>query len=244
MLPSLGDFTILGGRVFSCGVPVSGLHDGGVTGTLMEHIKEYHRAELKTDRGKLTVEGPVPPDTLMKYPFHSGLVAFRPPEKQSEAILGISRLPEGRVIIARTETEVVGYVTFLYPDSLEHWSKGNMHDLLELGAIEVAAPYRKFNVARTLLRVAFADPHMENYIVISTEYYWHWDLKGTRLSVWEYRNVMEKVMSSAGLEWFATDDPEITVHPANCLMARIGKNIPPESVEKFDQLRFQYRYLY
>ncbi len=89
-----------------------------------------------------------------------------------------------------------------------------------------------------MLKTAFADPAMENYIVISTEYYWHWDLKGTGLSVWEYRKVMEKVMGSAGLEWFATDDPEITSHPANCLMARIGKNVPLESIEKFDRLRF------
>jgi hypothetical protein len=28
-----------------------------------------------------------------------------------------------------------------------------------------------------------------------------------------------------GLEVFATDDPEITSHPANCLMARIGNRI-------------------
>lgn len=211
---------------------------------MMEHIKEYHRIEWKADREPLTAEGPVSPETLERFPFHPGLVAFRPPAEQREAIIGISRLPEGRIIIARTGAEVIGYVTFLYPDPLEHWSKGNMHDLLELGAIEVTAPYRRYHVARNLLRVAFSDPHMENYIVISTEYYWHWDLKGTGLSIWEYRNVMEKVMSSAGLERFATDDPEITAHPANCLMARIGKNVPLESMEKFDRLRFQYRYLY
>ncbi len=28
---------------------------------------------------------------------------------------------------------------------------------------------------------------MEDYIIITTEYYWHWDLKGTGLKVWEYR---------------------------------------------------------
>ena len=32
-------------------------------------------------------------------------------------------------------------------------------------------------------------------------------------------------MSKGGLEVFATDDPEITSHPANCLMARIGNRI-------------------
>ncbi|PTX55200.1 acetoin utilization protein AcuA [Melghirimyces profundicolus] len=210
----------------------------------MEHRKEYHRTVLQTDTGELTVEGPVSPEQLRKYPFHSGLVAFRPPDEQREALIGISRLTEGRIIVARTEKEIVGYVTFLHPDPLEHWSSANMEDLLELGAIEVAAPYRQYGVARALLRVTFMDPHMENYMVFSTEYYWHWDLKGTGLSVWEYRDVMEKVMGTVGLEWVATDDPEITAHPANCLMARIGKNVPLESMEKFDRLRFHYRFLY
>jgi len=210
----------------------------------MEHIKRYHRRILDADGKRLVTEGPVPPETIERYPFHEGLVAFRPPEKQREAMIGIARLPEGRIIIARTDDTIVGYVSFLYPDPMERWSEGNMEDLLELGAIEVAPPYRKYGVAKAMLKTAFADPAMENYIVISTEYYWHWDLKGTGLSVWEYRKVMEKVMGSVGMEWFATDDPEITAHPANCLMARIGKNVPLESIEKFDRLRFINRHFY
>lgn len=210
----------------------------------MEHLKQYHRNLISTDIGQLIVEGPVSPDTLEQYPFHSGLVAFRPPEEQHKAIVSISKLPEGRIIITRTEKEIVGYVTYLYPDPLEHWSTAKMDDLLELGAIEVAAPYRKYGIAKGMLKTSFQDPYMEQYIVISTEYYWHWDLKGTGLSVWAYRRVMEKVMNSAGLEWFATDDSEITAHPANCLMARIGQKVPLQSVEKFDRLRFRHRYFY
>ncbi len=210
----------------------------------MEHVKRYHRKVLNANGKCLVTEGPVSPETIERYPFHEGLVAFRPPEQQRKAMIEIARLPEGRIIIARTEDTIVGYVSFLYPDPLERWSEGNMEDLLELGAIEVAPPYRKYGVAKAMLKTAFADPAMENYIVISTEYYWHWDLKGTGLSVWEYRKVMEKVMGSVGMEWFATDDPEITSHPANCLMARIGKNVPLESIEKFDRLRFIYRHFY
>ena len=33
---------------------------------------------------------------------------------------------------------------------------------------------------------------MEDYLVITTEYYWHWDLKGTGLTVWDYRKMMEQ----------------------------------------------------
>lgn len=92
--------------------------------------------------------------------------------------------------------------------------------MIELGAIEVIPAYRGTGTGKTLLAVSFMGDEMEDYLVITTEYYWHWDLKGTGLNVWDYRKMMERMMSSAGFEYFATDDPEITSHPANCLMAR------------------------
>ena len=50
-------------------------------------------------------------------------------------------------------------------------------------------------------------------------------MKYAQLDVFEYKRLMQKLMQKGGLEVFATDDPEITSHPANCLMARIGKRI-------------------
>ena len=90
-------------------------------------------------------------------------------------------------------------------------------------------------MGKTLFEVSMMDDAMEDYIIITTEYYWHWDLKGTGLNVWEYRKMMEKMMKAGGLEYSATDDPEISSHPANCLMARIGKRVDQESIEQFDQ---------
>ena len=49
-------------------------------------------------------------------------------------------------------------------------------------------------------------------------------------------------MATGGLEIFATDDPEITSHPANCLMARIGKNITLEQQQAFDDIRYMNRF--
>ena len=139
---------------------------------------------------------------------------------------------------------VIGYATFLYPDPLERWSEGKMDNLIELGAIEVIPKFRGSGVGKSLLTVSMMDDAMEDYIIITTEYYWHWDLKGTGLSVWDYRKVMEKMMNEGGLQWYATDDPEICSHPANCLMVRIGKRIQTESIQKFDQIRFVNRFMY
>lgn len=173
-----------------------------------------------------------------------GLNAFRPSAEQKKAIMDIANLPEGRIILAIHDNTIIGYVTFLYPDPLERWSQADMDDLLELGAIEVSSKYRHCHIGENLLKVAFLDDAMEDFIIYTTEYYWHWDLKNTNLSIWEYRKMMEKMMSSAGLVWYATDDPEICSHPANCLMVRIGKRVPLESIEKFDHIRFQNRFMY
>ncbi len=210
----------------------------------MEHIKIYNAKKLKTPHGDLIIEGPISPEALSGYEFHHDLVAFRPPAQQHQALIEIAALPEGRIIVARDRHTIVGYVTYLYPDPLERWSEGKMEDLIELGAIEVIPKYRGCSVGKNLLIVSMMDDAMEDFITITTEYYWHWDLKGTGLNVWEYRKIMEKMMNAGGLEYFATDDPEISSHPANCLMAKIGKRVPNESIEKFDRLRFMNRFMY
>jgi len=210
----------------------------------MDHTKTYHSTTRDTPTGSVIIEGPVSSAELKKYRFHEQLTAFRPAPKQFEALISIADFTEGRIIIARTEDTIIGYVTYLHPDPLERWSKFSMEDLIVLGAVEVIPDYRGAGVASGLLKVSMMDDYMENYIVISTEYYWHWDLDETRLSVWDYRKVMEKMMAAGGLLPAPTDDPEIISHPANCLMVRIGKNVPEESIKQFDKLRFLQRHQY
>ncbi|WP_110927372.1 GNAT family N-acetyltransferase [Bacillus massiliglaciei] len=210
----------------------------------MIHTKTYYQIEVDTGNDRLLLEGPVTSEDLASLDFHEDLTAFRPASQQHKALIEIADLPEGRVLIARLEQMVIGYVTFLHPDPLERWSEIKMDELIELGAIEVIPAYRGASVGKNLLRLSMMDDAMEDYIIITTEYYWHWDLKGTGLNVWEYRKIMEKMMSAGGLQYYATDDPEISSHPANCLMARIGKRVKPESIQKFDQLRFMNRFMY
>lgn len=210
----------------------------------MEHKKTYYQRDLITSVGQLVIEGPIHPEQLERYEFHEDLVAFRPASKQHQALVEIADLPEGRIIIAREGQMIIGYATFLYPDPLERWSEGKMDNLIELGAIEVIPKFRGSGVGKRILTVSMMDDAMEDYIIITTEYYWHWDLIGTGLNVWDYRKVMEKLMNEGDLNWYATDDPEICSHPANCLMVRIGKRIQAESIRKFDQIRFVNRFMY
>lgn len=211
---------------------------------MLKHVKTYNAMEIKHKNGNIVIEGPIPAAELASLDFHEDLVAFRPPAQQHKALIEIAGLPEGRILIVRDMNEVVGYVTYLYPDPLERWSEGNMENLIELGAIEVIPKFRGGGVGKALLQVSMMDDAMDDYIILTTEYYWHWDLKGTKLNVWEYRKIMEKMMNAGGLEYYATDDPEICSHPANCMMARIGKRIDQDSIEQFDRLRFMNRFMY
>lgn len=210
----------------------------------MEYIKLYHAQSVPFRGETLIVEGPVSGEELRKLTMHADLRAFRRPHEQHEALIEIAGLPEGRIIVARHGDTIVGYVTFHCPDEMESWSEGNMPDLIELGAIEVAKDYRGVGLGKLMIGTAFLEDQMENLIVFTTEYYWHWDLEGSGLNVWEYRKMMEKLMESVGMIWYATDDPEICSHPANCLMVRIGKRVPLSSEEKFDRVRFRQRFMY
>lgn len=210
----------------------------------MKHTKKHYLQTRETSDETIIIEGPLTAAELKEYTFHYDLTAFRPATKQFEAIMQIASFPEGRIIVARTKDTIIGYVTYLHPDPLERWSKFAMDDLIELGAIEVIPDFRGAKIASGLLEVSMMDTYMENYIIISTEYYWHWDLDGTKLSIWDYRKVMEKMMAAGGLLPAPTDDPEIISHPANCLMVRIGKNVSEESIKKFDTLRFLQRHHY
>jgi len=210
----------------------------------VQHQKTYHQEILTLNDRKIVIEGPVSSDTLKTYSFDDGLDAFRRPKDQFEAILEIADLDEGRIIIAREDDRIIGYVTYHYPDELERWSDGNLPYLIELGAVEISLGYRSGGIGKNLIQLTMEDSFVENYIIITTEYYWHWDLKNNSLSVYEYKDMMINLMASAGFEVFQTNDPEITAHPANTLMARIGKNIKREQTMAFDKIRFKDRFFF
>ncbi|MCQ4085698.1 GNAT family N-acetyltransferase [Saccharibacillus sp. JS10] len=210
----------------------------------MEHFKKQHSEVIDGASGQIVVQGPLSPDQLKQMTLHAQLDAFRRPQEQHEALVEIAELPEGRIIAAFEGQVIVGYVTFHYPDEYELWAEGNMEDLVELGAIEVANDYRGKGISKKLLELSFRGGQLDHVIVFTTEYYWHWDLEHTGLNVWDYRKMMEKLMKNVDMVWFATDDPEICSHPANCLMVRVGRNVPQSSVEAFDRLRFRQRFMY
>ncbi len=210
----------------------------------MEHIKQYNKIKITANDEEVIVEGPVTAEQLDEYYMDEQLTTFRPALQQYEALKQIVVSPEGRIILARVGKRIIAYVTYHYPDELERWSESNMDNLLELGAIEVIADYRGSGIAQSLLKVTMLDDAMEDYIIIATNYYWHWDLYGTGLTAADYRKIIKKVMLAGDLEYMPTDDPDICTHSANCLTVRIGNRVSDESILNFDAIRLKNQYMY
>lgn len=192
---------------------------------------------VDTPGGQVTVFGPVCSEEIEKYGIEGSLNSFRPAEKQKQSLIEIASIKDGYVFIAVLNNIIVGYVTFHPPETFERWGRRGHGPILELGAIEVAKELRNNGIAQALLKIAFDGGRMERFIVIATEYYWHWDLEGSGLLVWEYTDKLEKLMAAAGLVPQVTTDPEINAHPANALMVRIGSEVDPFEVKAFEKLR-------
>jgi acetoin utilization protein AcuA len=169
------------------------------------------------------VEGPVDPASLVRLSMNRFMSNFRPAERQKEALVDIARMNPGLVFVARWEQEIVAYVTFHRANPYTRWHRHTR--ILELGAVEVGREWRRRGLATTLLNAAFALPMLEDYIVITLEYYWHWDLRGTGLDPWGYRKMLNDLFGKAGMVEKNTDDSDIGEHPANILMARVGAHV-------------------
>ncbi|MHB9146376.1 MAG: GNAT family N-acetyltransferase [Symbiobacteriia bacterium] len=199
------------------------------------------RRTLATVQGPIVVQGAAPRSLIASLRPDPGLRAFRPPDKQKEALLEICGLPEGRITIAYQGDLLVGYVTYHHPDSFERWGEGRNPGILELGAIEVSPAWRSGGLGKALLEVSFEDDWFEDFIVVSTEYYWHWDLQGTSLSLWHYRDMLEAFFARVGFERRDTDEPDIASHPCNMLMVRVGGRVPEDLLLAFEALRYKDR---
>jgi acetoin utilization deacetylase AcuC-like enzyme len=177
--------------------------------------------------GRLALLDRCPASLLRRLAVDPGIHAFvRDPEQEREVLARIAEEPTGDVVVAHTpEGVVVGYVAVLEPEPGTRFA--SLPGLLEVGAIEVAAGWRRGGVAGALLRFAVEPDPFEDVILIASGLAWHWDLERTGLSALAYRRVLGRVFEAAGFETLQTDEPEVAYNPANLFVARIGGRVPP-----------------
>lgn len=155
-------------------------------------------------------------------------------EQQHGILADIAAAPDGRVILACTaDGVIVGYILFHNPEESQPYGKELAGRVVELGSIEVSRRYRGTNLAREMLRVAFAEGFYDDRIVFTQCFAWHWDLEGTGLAAFSYRDKLVRLFRGVGMEPQVTDEPNILDHPANVLLARRGERVTAAEWQQF-----------
>ena len=158
-----------------------------------------------------------------------------------ETLATVAALPDANVTIALSPAgQIIGYIECSYPDAVEGWRDNEDGLCYELGAIEVSRNWRCLGLARAMTALILTDPFIETKIFFLTGYCWHWDLDQTNLSAYAYRNMLVRLFRPFGFHVYLTANPEITISSANVLMARIGKQVTPAQIERFQKMLFTF----
>lgn len=164
---------------------------------------------------------------------------FRPAAQQHQALILLAHDPNCCVSILVAAGQLIGYAAFHPPSAIERWGDDRTGQIIELGAIEVDPCCRGQNLATRLLQASFANGRFDHTIVIATMYACHYDLQRSGLNEFQYKELLQNLYRSVGMEPYRTSDPEIRLSAANALMARIGPGCPAAVKAEFERLRTQ-----
>lgn len=165
--------------------------------------------------------------------FHLSLDRFRDPDQQQRVLLE-ALSPEVVMCLAVKQQEIVGYTIVLRPEPEERWAK--LDFIRVLGVIEVAPSYRGKGLAKQLVYQVTSPPQFDDKIIVSLEYYWHWDLQSTAGDMNRYQVMLKSLLSWSGFEEYPTTDPDIAGYSYNFMMARIGKHVTNGQLRQFIKL--------
>ncbi|MGM7635252.1 GNAT family N-acetyltransferase [Bacillus sp. Hm123] len=172
-------------------------------------------------------------NNMKRLTFHSLLNRFREPDRQ-QATLRAALNEEVTMSLAIDCDTIIGYTVVLPPEKEERWSK--LPFVRALGVVEVAPNFRGRGLAKQLVQTVTANPILESKIIISLEYYWHWDLQITNGNAYAYKQLLKRMLQASRFEDIQTNEPDIAGYPYNFMMGRIGKEITSEELYQFMKL--------
>ncbi|HEU5229651.1 MAG TPA: hypothetical protein VFU49_17670, partial [Ktedonobacteraceae bacterium] len=207
--------------------PLSGLFD-------LLHLNR----ESTPSRSKMleTPEGPIllrdfcPPSLVERLKPDKGLHAFaRMPEREQQLLLNIAKSPDCALALAHTPSgEIIGEVTIAPADE---WWEG-IENLYEV-AVEVSSNWRSQGLAKSLLAFALELDAKEDMIFFAIGLSWHWDMEDLGISVYRYRELIARLFGSQGFKEYPTTEPNVSMEPANVLLARIGSRVDQRVASQF-----------
>lgn len=166
------------------------------------------------------------------FSFHPELNSFRDAKEQETVLYRLMQSNKAAISYAVEDRRIISYAVLLPPDSIERWSE--LPFITVMGALEVAKSYREKGVASSVLNHLFTNyKSLEEKIIISLEYYWHWDVTFEKQDILAYKHRLKHLLGGFDMEEVYTDDPDIQAHWANFMMARIGKEITSDQIQEF-----------
>lgn len=207
--------------------PLSGLFDL----LHMNRVSTPSRSKvLETAKGTVLLRDFCPPSLVERLKADDGLRAFaRIPEREHQLLLDIAKSPDCTLALAHTPTgEIIGEVTLAPADD---WWEG-IENVYEV-AIEVSSNWRGLGIARQLLSFALELDALEDMIFFAMGLYWHWDAEGLNISVYRYRQLIARLFGAQGFTEYPTTEPNVSMEPANVLLARIGNRVDTRVVSQF-----------
>jgi len=193
----------------------------------ISRVKTY-----KTTAGPVFLRSCCSPSFVESLKADEGLRAFaRLPEREHQLLLSIAQQPENRLTLDYTASgTIVGQVSLAPLDGW--WQEiGNAYEI----AVEVSAGWRKLGIAHQLLSLALEFETVEESLIVGLGLSWHWDYEGLGISRFRYREMISGLFAAHGLAEYLTSEPNIRMDPANILVARLGRRIDGESMNRFFQ---------
>ena len=185
---------------------------------------------LQAPNGTLLLCDFCPPSLVERLRVESGLHGFTNGSEQKHALLlDIANSPDCALTLAHTLAgEIVGQVTLAPANG---WWEG-VENLYEV-AIEVSSHWRRRGVERQLLAFALELDALEEVILFVVGLSWHWDMEGLGITPRRYRGVIAHLFAAQGFQEYDTAEPDISMGPANILLARIGKRVDQRVAAQF-----------
>lgn len=185
---------------------------------------------LDTLKGAILLRDFCPSSLVERLRADSGLHAFaRLPEREHQLLLDIARSPDCALTLAHTPGgEIVGQVTIAPADE---WWEG-IDNLYEV-AIEVSTTWRGSSIARNMLSFALELDALEDMIFFAIGLCWHWDAEALGISLYRYRQLIAHLFATQGFVEYSTTEPNVSMEPANVLLARIGQRVDKRVANQF-----------
>jgi GNAT superfamily N-acetyltransferase len=193
---------------------------------------EGRTRRLEIDGRRLVLRERAPASLLRRLRVAEDMHAFtRSAEREAALLRLIAARPEANLTVAHTpEGEIVAEASLAPAEG--RWA--DMDNVYEL-AVQVAPSWRRAGLGEMLIRYVTEPDYVESLILIALGVSWHWDLEGTALNPYAYRDVLVRTFGAGGFRPYATDDPDIAAGEGNVLLARIGRHISSEMDEEFDR---------